>query len=94
MIDQPSEYLPANNANDKRVIPMHAPIPGVDMTYAVALHNRAMANYARCRELAEEAYQNCDPDGVEYFKMQSEDYLAAALNCSTFICDIIRIRSN
>lgn len=93
MLDQ-SEYLPANNAQDRRIIPMHDPIPGVDLAYTVALHNRAMSNYLACRDYAHEAYVNGDQPGVDFFNDQAAQYLGAALNCSDQIVKTTRIRSN
>lgn|GEM_PF-3997928 len=89
-----SEYMPANNANDRRVIPIHAPIPGVDMSYVAVLRARAYSNYLAARDQARQAYTNCDPDGVEHFSAEASAYMEAMQNCSAFIADVMRIRSN
>ena len=93
MPDQ-SEYLPANNARDKRVIPMHAPVLGIDANYAVVLHNLAYENYAIAREHTREAYALGDLGGMEYFDALGEDYLNEALAYTDFIEQTIRLRAN
>ncbi len=94
MIDQPSEYLPANNANDKHVIPMHAPIPGVDAAYAAALRARSYRNYTAARALARQAYESCDPDSLEYHAAIASEYMDEVQAYNAFIADIIRVRQN
>lgn len=93
-MEQPSEYLPANNAQDRHVIPIHDPIPGIDLTYASVLRVRAWQNFLGASCHARQAYEEGDIATAEAECEQANMYQEAIRNCSAFIIDTFRIRAN
>lgn len=94
MTDQSPEHLPANNTDDSQVIPIHDPIPGIDMTYAAALRVRAWQNFLAVRSRARQAYEDGDLARAEADCEDANGYLDAIRNCSAFIIETFRLRAN